>query len=129
MDEFEDKMKRALRGQRIEIGGDEIASARGLVTELFRFRSKVIAFGALFKIVMFGALTLAGCVMTFVVDDESTRFLWAFVTIVSVVGLGIQWQFYWMMLNRNAVLREIKRLELRIEELRAGQSSGENPSR
>lgn len=112
MDPFDDKLQRALRGQRIEIGGDEIGSARGLVTELFKFRSRLITAGALVKLVAFLAGVLVCFVCTFTAGDADARFLWAFGCLVSLIGLGIQWQFYWMMLNRNAVLRELKRLEL-----------------
>lgn len=114
MDEFDDKVKAALRGQRIEIGGDEIGTARGIVTELFRFRSKMITFGSVIKIVVCWALAVLCTIMTFVVDDPDERFYWSFGALLSIVSLGILWQFHWMMLNRNAVLREIKRLELQI---------------
>ena len=52
MDDLDDKLKQALRaGKRIEIGADEIGSARGLLTVIFRFRSKMIAVASVLKIV------------------------------------------------------------------------------
>ena len=66
------------------------------------------------KIVAAWMLTVLCAVMTFVVEGERERFLWGFGALFSVVSLGILWQFHWMLLNRNAVLRELKRLELQI---------------
>ncbi|MCR9245592.1 MAG: hypothetical protein NXI31_11210 [bacterium] len=114
MDDFDDKLKSALRGERIEIGGEEIGSARGLVTELFRFRSRLITIGSVVKIVVAWGLAVTATIMTFVVEDRDERFYWGFGALAAIVSLGILWQFHWMMLNRNAVLREIKRLELQI---------------
>lgn len=115
MDQFDDKLKQALRsGQRVEIGGDEIGSVRGLVTEIFRFRSKMIMVGGIVKIIAFWAIALGGFVMTFLAETERGMFLWAFVSLFALVGLGILWQFHWALLNRNAVLRELKRLEIEV---------------
>lgn len=115
MDDFDDKLQHALRsGQNIEIGADEIGTARGVVAEIFRFRSKQIAIASVAKIAAAWLMAVACAVMTFVADDERARFLWGFGALFSLVSLGILWQFHWMLLNRNAVLRELKRLELRI---------------
>ena len=114
MKEFEDKLTAAMRGQRVEIGGEEIGTARGLVNELFRFQSRMITISSVVKIAVFWVLTLVATVMTFVVTDADARFYWAFGALLSLTSLGILWQFHWNMLNRNAVLREIKRLELQL---------------
>ncbi len=115
MDEFDDKLQQALRsGQRIEIGADEIGTARGLIAEIFCFRSKLIAVTSVVKIATAWVLASVCAIMTFVADGERARFLWGFGSLFALVSLGILWQFHWLMLNRNAVLRELKRLELRI---------------
>jgi len=84
--------------------------------KLFRFRSKVIVAASVAKIVAAWLLTVLCAVMTFLAEAERERFLWGFGALFCVVSLGILWQFHWMMLNRNAVLRELKRLELVIGE-------------
>lgn len=115
MDELDDQLKQALRsGHRVEVGGDEIDSVRGLMTEMFRFRSKLITAGSVIKIAILWVMTAVTLIMTFVTSDPHQQFLWAFGCLISAISLGILWQFHWAMLHRNAMLRELKRLELQI---------------
>jgi hypothetical protein len=115
MDEFDDELKTALRsGQRVEISADEIGTVRGLLTEIFRFRSKLIAVGSVLKIAAFLVAAIGGFVWAFVADSERGRFLAAFVSLFAAVSVGVGWQFHWALLNRNALLRELKRLEVAI---------------
>ncbi len=44
---------------------------------------------------------------------------WATVFIVATSSMGMMFTMYWMQLNRNAVTRELKRLELTIAQSRA----------
>jgi hypothetical protein len=37
------------------------------------------------------------------------------------MGFAMWWIWYWMVLNRNAALREMKRVELQLAELRAAK--------
>jgi len=123
MSEFDDDVRRALRAGQMEGGEGEIDSVRSLVTEIFRFRSKLITAGSVMKIVAFWAVAMVAFVFTFLAEDDRSRLLWAFGALFAAISLSIVWTFHWMVLNRNALLREIKRLELQIAELaqRRGQ--------
>ncbi|MGE3174823.1 MAG: DUF6768 family protein [Planctomycetota bacterium] len=117
MSEFDDDVKRALRaGHKLEIEG-EIDSVRSLVTEIFRFRSSLIAVSSVVKIAAFWAFAVVAAVFTILAEDDRSRLLWGLAALFSAVGVGILWNFHWMMLNRNAVLRELKRIELQIADL------------
>jgi Family of unknown function (DUF6768) len=128
MTEFDDDLKRALRaGHKLQIDGDvdgEIDSVRSLVTEIFRSRSKLITVSSVAKIAAFWVFAVVAAVFTFLAEDDRSRMLWGFAALFSATGVGILWNFHWLVLNRNAVLRELKRLELQIAALAAprGQS-------
>lgn len=59
----------------------------------------------------------------FTVDTTRSQIACAAVFTVGFVGFAMWWIWYWMIFNRNDALREIKRLELQIAELRAAQTS------
>ncbi|HEX5053741.1 MAG TPA: DUF6768 family protein [Planctomycetota bacterium] len=122
MNEFDDKMREALRaGHRVEIGGQEIGDVRTLVTEIFRFRSKLLAVSSVVKIACAWVMTIVAAVFAFLAEDERSRLLWGLGCVFAIISLSTLWNFHWMMLNRNAVLREIKRLELQLSETVRGE--------
>ena len=69
MDDFELELRKTLRKNRdVHIGADEIGSARGLVTEIFRFRSRLIAVSSVAKIVLLLVLAVLFAAMAFASD-------------------------------------------------------------
>jgi len=54
----------------------------------------------------------------FFVESTQAQIACALMLLVGFTGFGVWWLWYWMVLNRNATLREIKRLELQLAELR-----------
>lgn len=128
MDDFELELRKTLRKNRdVHIGADEIGSARGLVTEIFRFRSRLIAVSSVAKIVLLLVLAVLFAAMAFASDGGRSCYLSGFLSLVCLIALSTIWQFHWMLLNRNAVLRELKRLEVQLvaNELRERSSRGD----
>src|SRR4051812_45836713 len=96
---------------------DREESVMEMVTHSFRGRARWLAIISGVKMIFF-VIAAAVCVMQFF-RTESTRWLiaWASLFIVFALGTSIMLVLYWLELNRNAVTRELKRLELRIAEL------------
>lgn len=53
----------------------------------------------------------------FTVTDVRESILWGLGVIVAMIAVGMLKLYFWMELNKNAVLREVKRLELQVARL------------
>ena len=95
----------------------------GQVADHLLQRSRWVSAFAWMK--MGGTLMISFVSAVFFFGAESTRaqIALASVFLTGFVGFAMWWIWYWMMLNRNAALREMKRIELQIAQLRdpAGQ--------
>ena len=88
-----------------------------LVTQSFRGRSRWLTIITWVKMILF-VIAAAVCVVQFFRTDTTRAMIaWASLFIVFALGTSIMIVLYWLELNRNAVTRELKRLELRIAEL------------
>ena len=116
MSELDDLIRRAL-GE-ADDGGLPDEPFGGRILERFLRRSRIVAGFAWMK--MTGTLLICTVATALFFTAETTRaqIVWATVFTVGFVGFAMWWIWYWMMLNRNAALRELKRLELQIAELR-----------
>lgn len=56
-------------------------------------------------------------------ESPRAQLVWATLFLTGFVGFAMWWIWYWMLLGRNATLRELKRPELQIAELRAAYPS------
>jgi uncharacterized SAM-binding protein YcdF (DUF218 family) len=96
-----------------------------MIGDSFRGRQRWMSLLVFFYILLFTVAWVASAIMFFSTDKGDTRglILWAAAFVVSgnIVMMCKLW--YWNMMNRNALAREIKRLEVRIAEL---QASGGN---
>jgi len=118
MTEFEDLIKRALRDDSAESpGSDERIPS---LLDLFLRRSRWVAGFAWMKMLGTLGISTISAICFYVVDSPRGQLACAALCIVGFVAFAMWWTWYWQVLNRNAALREIKRLELQIAELRAG---------
>ena len=117
MSELEDLIRNALRDD--EEAVPEMPGMAVRMTDLFLRRSRWVAVFAWMK--MGGTLAISLIAGAAFFAAESTRWQIVCATLVTIgfVGFGIWWIWYWMVLNRNAALREMKRIELQLAELRA----------
>src|SRR5262245_55931433 len=116
MTQFNDKLRAALN----EAGNEEnsLAEVRSLVAQTFTGRAKWITIGAWVKTIIFLVIAIAAVVQFFKTGNIRAMIAWASLFVVSTSSMGMMFTLYWMQLNRNAVTREIKRLELAIAHLR-----------
>jgi hypothetical protein len=119
MSELEDLIRNALRDD--EEAVPEPPGLAGRMTELFLRRSRWVAAFAWMK--MGGTLAIAMIAGAAFFAAESTRWQIVCATLVTIgfMGFAMWWIWYWMVLNRNAALRELKRIELQLAELRAAR--------
>ena len=118
MTQFNDKLRGALNDTSAGDDANSIAEVRALVAQSFTGRAKWITIGAWLKTVIFLIIAIVATVQFFKTDTTRAMIAWATAFIVSTLSMGIMFTMYWMQLNRNAVTRELKRLELRIAQMR-----------
>lgn len=135
MSKLDDKIRTALQEKDRELF-DEYSGEQGLfemVAETFRGRHRWLVVLVWFYSVVFFGLTIFTAIRFFQVDATSVRELiaWAiaFVFCFSAVTMLKMW--YFMEMNKNSTIREIKRVELQIARLagrlEAASESKESP--
>ena len=96
---------------------DREETLRTMMAESLRGRTRWMAIFAWVEgFVIFG-LQIYVAVLFFQAENTRTQILYAtmFLTLTLIMVLVKMW--YWMLINRNSVKRELKRLELRVAEL------------
>ncbi len=115
MNELDDKIRDSLRAG--AIGGSDEEGVRDMVLATFRGKARWINFAGIAKIIVFACIAVIGA-MRFM-DAETTRDQIMYSSIflagtVCVMGLSVT---LWNTVRHNAVLREIKRLEIQVAQL------------
>lgn len=74
------------------------------------------AFAAFISFVLFGAFVYFVWQMLSAVDVREVV-LWSVGAIIAMLGVAMLKMYFWMEMNKNVVLREVKRLELQVARL------------
>lgn len=117
MSNFDKSIAQAL-GEEPQVGefGDE-QNILEQVTSSFRSKNRwLVVFGIVFGLVFMG-LGIYSLLQFLELKDTVQALPWAVLLIFSLVAIIAMKIWYWMELNKNAILREIVRLEHRIEQL------------
>lgn len=119
MSELDDKIREALRDEDAELfkDFDGEPSMFDLVMQTFRGRHRWLAMLTVFWSLVFLGLSIFTAVRFFSVEESRERLLWAVAFIFCMSGVSMLKIWFWMELNKNAIMREIKRLELQIARL------------
>ncbi len=121
MNELDNKIREALSAQDAELF-EEYGGEQGLmemILDTFRGQRRwLVVLGVIYSIVFF-ILAIITAVMFFKTDPESTRdlIMWAMGFMFCNFAVAMLKMWYFMEMNRNAVTREVKRLELQIARL------------
>jgi hypothetical protein len=115
MTQFNDKLRNALTNPSTD--ETSLREIRELLARSFTGRANWIMVGAWVKLLAFVVLAVLAAVQFFRADSTRAMVGWASGFVVCTSAIGMMAQFFWMQLNRNAVTREIKRLELAITQL------------
>src|SRR5688572_3707088 len=97
---------------------DREESVMEMVAHTFRGRTRWLMVTTWVKMIFFAIASAVSIVQFIRADSTKALIAWASLFIVFALGNSILFVLYWLELNRNAVTRELKRLELRIAELR-----------
>ena len=93
------------------------------VAETYRGKSSWLAMLATVYKVLFFGVGIYAIVQFTGATEVGKQILWSSIAIVSLISVGIIKLWFWMELNRNSVMREIKRLELQIDLLSAERNT------
>jgi Na+/proline symporter len=92
-----------------------------MVAHSFQGRARWIAVIGWIKMFCGVLLSALAIVEFFRAETVRGQIAWASAGVVCALGTAIIFVLYWLELNRNAITRELKRLELQIAQLRGGQ--------
>ena len=119
MKELDDKIRAALRQEDAEVfddwGGEP--SMFTLVMDTFRGRHKWLVLLTVVWSLVFFALAIYSAFKFFNTEDAREVMLWAVAFIFCMSAVSMLKLWFWMEINKNAILREIKRVELQIARL------------
>ncbi|MBC3758775.1 hypothetical protein H7U19_10200 [Hyunsoonleella sp. SJ7] len=88
-----------------------------MVWGLFRGKNKWIMYLMNFMTLVFFALFIYCVVQFFNVESTFELIKWATGSLVFLIGVSMLKVFAWMQMDKNAILRELKRLELQLSSL------------
>ncbi len=118
MTELDDKIREALEETGLEspdFGNDD--SLRSMISDAYAGRLRWIFILATFwQLVFFAGFVYAG-VEFFSLATSAEPLFWATIFIMTGVGMTMIKLMHWSLINRNRVVREIKRLELEVARL------------
>lgn len=121
MNELDKKIKEALRQEDAEffedMGGEP--SVFEMIIETFRGKHWWLSVLTFFWTLVFLVLGILSAVKFFNTDDSRDMMMWALAFIFCMMAVSMLKMWFWMELNKNAITREIKRLELQIARLAA----------
>ncbi len=119
MNELDDTIRSALKSQAQHgaIDPDREPPMRTQIAETFRGRFRWLAWLAVFYRIVFLVFAVIAAIQFFRVDGTRELIAYATLFLICVVASAFIKLWYWMLLIKNSVIREIKRLELQIAEL------------
>ncbi len=119
MNELDDTIRSALKSQAEHgaIDPDREPTMRTQIAETFRGRLRWLALLAAFFRIVYLILAIIAAIQFFRVDGTRELIAYATLFLISIAATAFIKLWYWMLLIKNSVIREIKRLELQIAEL------------
>ena len=125
MNELDDTIRSALisQAQHGAIDPDREPPMRTQIAETFRGRFRWLAWLATFYRIVILIIAVIAAIQFFRVDGTRELIAYATLFLISIVATAFIKLWFWMLLIKNSVIREIKRLELQIAELTADRDS------
>ncbi len=124
-DQIDEMIREALTEEEAEIFDrvfDE-PSIFEMVTSMFRGKLRYLAIGAMVMGIVFMAISVYSLTRFLATDDIPTMLRWGALMVLSMTAVASMKIWHWMEMQRHALTREIKRLELQIANL-ANQRAG-----
>ena len=119
MNELDRKIREALRQEDAELfesfGGEQ--SMLEMVADVFRSRHRWLVVITMFWMVVIFVFAIVAGVRFFGADATRDQVMWAAACVICLSAVSLLKTWFWMEMNKNALTREIKRLELQIARL------------
>ena len=120
MSNIDDRIRAALQAEGQD--ADDLLTEPGireLMGDVFRGRLRWLnLFGWVVGVVLFG-LSIYALVRFLQAEEMRQMILWGMALLFGVTAVGMMKIWFWMELQKNAILREIKRVELQLARLAA----------
>ncbi len=121
MNNIDAKIRRALEATDTDLAdefdGDQ--SMTEMVLDVFRGTQKWLTFLAIFGGLVFMAGSVFGIIQLFKAQEPHEHILWGLGVMFCFGAVAMMKIWFWMQMNRNSILREIKRVELQVARLAA----------
>ena len=118
MTEFDDRIRQALRAESDNVWKD--VEEQGLFEQalgVMRGKHKSLTVIANAVMVLFFAMTVYSVVRFFAAETTQTQMAWSVVFLTSNMIVAMLKLWFWMQMDKNTVIREVKRLELQVATL------------
>ena len=114
MSELDDKIRQALNETGIEAEQfeEEEDSLRTLIADAYSGKLRWMGILATFWQLVFFVIWVYAAVQFFQIADGDPQIFWATIFLMTGMMVSMIKMMHWMMINRNRVVREVKRLEL-----------------
>ena len=89
----------------------------GMFSGLFKGKNAWILIATNIMTIVFFVLMIYSCIQFFTVDTTEELFKWGFGGLFFLLNLRMLKVFAWMQMDKKAILREMKRLELQVMSL------------
>lgn len=117
MNETNNKIRQALQTDEVEYDLQRDEGLCDMMVGAFRGKSRWLSVVAWVEMLIFSAIAVIAAIRFFQVEGVRDMILYAAVFIASLIVAGLIKMWFWMLMNRNAVSREVKRMELRLAKL------------
>ena len=117
MTELDDKIRQALNETGIdtsELGSEQDDSLKMMISDAYQGRLRWMFVLATFWQLLFTAIFFWSGYRLFTMVGSDEPIFWATIFLMSGVGVSMLKLMQWMLINRNRILREVKRLELEV---------------
>ncbi len=131
MSEPGDTIRSALKTQaeKFAIEPDREPPMRSQIADAFRGRFRWLAWLAVFYRIVFLVVAVIAAIQFFRLDSTRELIACSTIFLMSILATVFIKLWYWMLLIKNSVIREIKRLELQVAELTQDQRHDDHHAR
>jgi hypothetical protein len=119
MDRSEDDIRQVFREEEAApvVDAEREESIGDMIAHSFRGQTRWLTWFAGMKIAGTLAVATLSAVIFFAAESTKAQIACAAVFAASLTGCMLWWMWYWLLIQRNAQTREIKRLELQVAKL------------
>ena len=116
MSELDDKIRQALAESGFEADQfeEEDDSLRSVIADAYSGKLRWMGILATFWQLVFFVIWVYAAVRFFGVTDGDPQVFWATIFLMTGMMVSMIKMMHWMMINRNRIVREVKRLELEV---------------